>query len=147
MNKLYTMKTRTAFIIFIFLDLICVGMGMGVPIFCILFGFVVGWYNVKRVDISQSQPALTLRKLMLYAANTSAITFIIMAVLWGHWAMILFDSNTNYSNLGIPMILFDPKISFIGWLILMILISPFLQLLFTLFASILALVITKQSKN
>ena len=147
MNKLYTMKTRTAFIIFIFLDLICVGMGMGVPIFCILFGFVVGWYNVKRVDISQSQPILALRKLMLYAANTSAITFILMAVLWGHWALILFNSNTDYSNLGIPMILFDPKVSFIGWLILMIFISPFLQMLTTIFVSILTLVITKHSKN
>jgi hypothetical protein len=147
MNKLYTMKTKTAFIIFIFLDIICVGMGMGVPIFCILFGFVVGWYNVKRVDISQSQPILALRKLMLYAANTSAITFILMAVLWGHWALILFNSNTDYSNLGIPMILFDPKVSFIGWLILMIFISPFLQMLTTIFVSILTLVITKHSKN
>ena len=147
MNKLFTINKRLALGIFLFLDLICVGMGMGVPIFCILFGFVVGWYNVKRVTTSQSQTLTVLRKLLLYAGITSAFTFVVMAVLWGRWALILFDSSTDYSNLGIPMILFDPKASFIGWLILMIFISPFLQLLTTLFVSMLTLVVTKQDKN
>lgn len=147
MNKIYTTKPRTAIIIFIFLDLICVGMGMGVPIFCISFGFIVGWFNAKRVFTYQTITVPALRKLLLYATYTSAFTLLVMALLWGRWAMILFDSSTDFTNLGIPMILFDPKVSFIGWLILMIFISPCLQMLTTLFASILTLIITKQSKN
>ena len=125
--------------IFIVLDTICVGMGMGVPIFCILFGFLVGWYVAKRVATTTEEAREILRKLLLYAAATAAFTLVVMAVIWGRWSVILFDPSTDYANLGIPFILYDPKASFIGWLVLMIAISPFLQLLATLFGSHLTL--------
>ncbi|MBC8184743.1 hypothetical protein H8E88_26925 [candidate division KSB1 bacterium] len=140
MKNIFKIKTRTAFISYLILDLICVGMGMGVPIFCILFGFLVGWYNARTMPSSSKTLSQTMKKFLLYATTTSAFTFAVMTILWGRWAAILFNSNTDYTNLGIPMILFDPKASFIGWLVLMIFISPFLQLLTTLFASIVTMV-------
>ncbi len=140
MKKLFKIKTRSAFVIYLILDLICAGMGMGVPIFCILFGFLVGWYIARVAPTSTKTFSQIMKKFLLYATTTSTFTFVVMTILWGRWAAILFDSNTDYSNLGIPMILFDPKASFVGWLILMIFISPFLQMLTTLFASIVTLV-------
>lgn len=147
MEKLFRIKKSTAFGIYIFLDLICIGMGMGVPVFCILFGFPVGWYIGRLITVSGKNIARILRQLLVYTIRTSAFTFIIMAILWGRWASVLFDASTDYSTLGIPMILFEPKASFIGWLVLMIFISPFLQLLTTLFASVLTLVIRKPADD
>jgi len=140
MIKLFKIKTRTAFIIYLIIDLICVGLGMGIPIFCILFGFLVGCYIARIVPSPTNTISQTMRKFLFYAIATSFFTFAVMTILWGRWAVILLDANTDYSNLGIPMILFEPKASFIGWLVLMIIISPFLQLLTTLFASIVTMV-------
>jgi hypothetical protein len=139
-NRFFGIKPRWAFGIFIILDVICVGMGMGVPIFCILFGFPVGWYIARMVAATTTQTRQILRKLLLYAIATSVFTFVVMAIIWGGLTVILFDPSTDYANLGIPLILFDPKASFIGWQVLMIAISPFLQLLTTLFGSHLTLV-------
>ncbi len=58
-----------------------------------------------------------------------------MIIIWGRMSLLLFDPNTDYANLGIPLIFYDPKLSFIGWLILMIFVSPALQLLTTIFAA------------
>lgn len=139
MGKLFTLKPGWALAVFIVLDTICVGMGMGVPIFCILFGFLVGWYIVRMVATTTEQTREILKKLLFYAVVTSAFTFVVMAVIWGPWTVILFDPSTDYANLGVPFILYDPKASFIGWLVLMIAISPFLQLLTTVFSSHLTL--------
>jgi uncharacterized protein YneF (UPF0154 family) len=130
---------KIAFLIFAFLDLICLGMGMGVPIFCILFGFVVGWYIVRRVTPNEENPKDILKKSFKYAVTTSLFTFVVMAILWGPTIKLLFIPGYDFKNFGIPLILYDPKISFIGWLVLMIFISPFLQLLSTIFASYLTL--------
>jgi hypothetical protein len=110
-------------------------MGMGVPIFNILFGFAVGWYVVRAVEARTQRLEDILLKLLPLAVATTAYTFLVMAVLWGQWTVILFDPSTDYANLGIPLILFDPKASFIGWQVLMILISPLLQVMSTLFGS------------
>ena len=146
MNRLFTIKPGWAFGIYIVLDTICVGMGMGVPIFCILFGFLVGWYIVRMVVATTEQIGEVLRKLLPYAAITSASTFVVMTVIWGRCILMLFDPGMDYANFGIPMILYDPKASFIGWLVLMIVISPFLQLLATLFGSHLTLLAWLKSK-
>jgi len=145
-NKLFTIKPGWAFGIYIVLDTICVGMGMGVPIFCILFGFPVGWYMVRMVVATTDQIRKVLRKLLPCAAATSAFTFVVMTVIWGRCIPMLFDPGMDYANFGIPMILYDPKASFIGWLVLMIVVSPFLQLLATLFGSHLTLLAWLKSK-
>ncbi len=125
--------------LFILLDLLCVGMGMGVPIFCILFGFLVGWYIAKRISALDLSIKDTFHQVLRYAIITSFFTLLVMCLIWGRTVIMLFDPASDFKNFGIPMILYEPKASFIGWLVLMIFISPFLQLLTTIFASYLTL--------
>ena len=139
MHRLLRLDTKVALAIFLVADVLCVGMGMGVPIFCILLGFPLGWYIARRVTVTSESVKEILWRVFVCAIITSAITFIAMAIMWGSFATVLFDPSTDFQRLGIPMILYDPKISFIGWLVLMIFISPFLQLLTTVFASYLTL--------
>lgn len=144
MNKFFMIKPGWAFGIFIVLDTICVGMGMGVPIFCILFGFLVGWYIARVVALTTTHLREVLKKILWYAIITSVFTFVVMVIIWGPVTTMLFDPNADYVNFGIPLILYEPTASFIGWLVLMIVISPFLQLLTTLFGSHLTLLIWPQ---
>jgi hypothetical protein len=140
MQKLLRLDLKIAFLIYIILDTILVGMGMGVPFFCILFGFPVGWYLTRRLTTSPNGLDNILRQILVYASFSSLVTFFLMLIIWGGFFSVFYNPNFDYANFGIPMILYDPKISFIGWLILMIFISPFLQLLTTIFASFLTLV-------
>lgn len=135
MNGIFKLNIKTALILFIVIDVLCVGMGMGVPILCILLGFPVGWYIAKRVAFDEKNFKNTLKKIFKYAITTSLFTFIGMCIIWARMIPMIFAPDTNFQKLGIPFILYEPKISFIGWLILMIFISPFLQLLATIFAS------------
>jgi hypothetical protein len=149
MDKIFKWNIKITLLIFAFLDLFCVGMGMGVPIFCILFGFVVGWYIVRRVTLQGENPNNIFKKTFKYAIITSLFTFVVMAILWGPAIKLLFTPGYDFKNFGIPLILFEPKASFIGWLVLMIFISPFLQLLTTIFAAYLTLLgrIKRDSRN
>jgi hypothetical protein len=132
MKNFYSLKIGWAFIIYAIIDIVCVGMGMGVPFFCILLGAPVGWYLIQRATASPITTRETLQKLLAGAALTSAFTFALMLVIWSHAIRMLFDSAADLANFGIPLILYEPKASFIGWLALMIGISPFLQFLMTL---------------
>ena len=139
MNKIFKMNKKKIFEVYIILDMFFVGMGMGVPFFCIMFGFPVGWYIAKHLAQREKNLSIILSEILKYAMYTSIFTFILMLGIWVPLSTILLDSSTDFVNTGIPMILYDPKISFIGWIILMIFISPFLQLLTTVFASNMAL--------
>ncbi len=139
MDRVLRLNTRIAFAVFVIVDLVCVGMGMGVPFFCILFGFFVGWYLAKRATITTANVKSIFRKVFVHALVTSTFTFVVMSVMWGSTIPMLFDPNADFQNFGHPFILYDPKVSFVGWLVLMILISPFLQLLTTIFGSYLTL--------
>lgn len=134
------MNLKIAFALYFILNLLCVGAGMGVPIFCILFGFVVGWYIAAKVSKSGKGTGTVFREVFRYAVICSTATFILMIVLWGRfcWAGLT-TPGFDYKNTGIPLILFEPRCSFIGWMVLMIIISPFLQLLAIIFASFLKL--------
>ncbi|MBM4241550.1 MAG: hypothetical protein FJ150_07830 [Euryarchaeota archaeon] len=135
MNKIFKIKKKIAFVVYIILDTLFVGMGMGVPIFCILFGFPVGWYITKCLTRSNRSLNDILTGILKYSFFASVVTFIWMVVIWGPISTMLLNPGADFANFGIPMILYEPKISFIGWIILMIFISPFLQLLSTVFAS------------
>ena len=67
MSKLLTLRPLWAFGIYVLLDLICIGMGMGVPIFCILFGFLVGWLAVKYITSTTTSVPQVFRRVLLYA--------------------------------------------------------------------------------
>jgi hypothetical protein len=135
------MKRRSVWLLlgFAAADTICVGAGMGVPIFCILLGFPVG-YAIARSLAARDLPIRDLlAKILRCAALTSAFTFLLMVVLWGPVAIRLADPAFDVANFGIPLILYDPLASFVGWLGLMIIVSPFLQVLTTLFGAHLTL--------
>ncbi len=139
MDRVFRLDAKIAFAIFVIVDLVCVGMGMGVPLACILFGFLVGWYIAKRATMATANVKDILWRVLVQAVITSAFTFVVMSAIWGRTSVMLFDPSADFQNFGHPFILFDPKISFIGWLVLMILISPFVQLLTTIFGSYLTL--------
>jgi hypothetical protein len=113
MHKLFSLRIRWVLAIFAFLDIICVGLGMGLPIFCILFGLPVGWYMARRVATRPFDTRQMLSKILLGAALTSAFTFVGMAALWGRCIVMLFDPAADLVNFGIPQILYEPVASFI----------------------------------
>jgi len=135
MESFFKLRMWVACLIYVAVDLVCIGMGMGVPFFPILLGFAVGWYVARRMLLSAGELADRMRRILLVATATSFFTFAVMAVMWGRTVPMLLDPASDFTNFGIPMILFDPRLSFAGWLVLMILVSPFLQLLTTVFAA------------
>ncbi len=139
MKTLFSLKPAWLFAIYIILDGICIGMGMGVPIFCILFGFILGWFLVRYATFTTRDISQALRKVLQYAGLLAGFTFVAMFAIWAPLASYLFDTSKDLVNTGIPMILYQPLPSLIGWIVLMILISPFLQLLTTLFSAYLSL--------
>ena len=139
MHKVFTLKLGWALALFAFADIVCIGLGMGVPIFCILLGLPVGWVIARRIAIRPFDTWGMLSKVLLGAALTSAFTFAGMALLWGRSVGMLFDPAADVASFGIPLILYEPVASLVGWLVLMIIISPFLQFLMTLFGSHLTL--------
>ena len=147
MDRILRLNIKTAFAIFVIVDLVCVGLGMGVPLACILFGFFVGWYIAKRATITTANVKDVLWRVLVQAVITSGFTFVVMSAIWGSTIPMLFDPSADFQNFGHPFILYDPKISFIGWLVLMIIISPFLQLLTTIFSSYLTLLHWVRSRS
>ena len=139
MDRLLSLRIGWALALFGFLDILCVGMGMGVPIFCILFGLPVGWYIARRIRLGPLDLKQMLGQVLLGAALTSGLTLMMMLLLWGPSIAMLFDPGADLVNFGIPQILYEPVASFVGWMVLMIVISPVLQFLMTLFGSHLTL--------
>jgi hypothetical protein len=117
------------------LDLLAIGAGMGIPIFAILLGFIVGWAAPTLARPHSSNDRDRIRLSVLIAGLTSGFTMLVMAVLWGPSMILLTGPNADIANFGIPMILYDPAASFIGWLVLMIFLSPFFQMLAAVFAA------------
>jgi hypothetical protein len=132
---IFKLNKKFTFLIYFILDTLFVGIGMGVPILNIIFGFPVGWYITKRLSNSPRNLKENLGVMLKYSFYTSLITFIWMVIIWVPISTMLINPTADFAHFGIPMILYDPKISFIGWIILMVFISPFLQLLTTVFAA------------
>ncbi|MGD0340116.1 MAG: hypothetical protein ABSA76_00200 [Bacteroidales bacterium] len=140
MVKLIKLNAKAVIILYILIDIICVGAGMGVPIFCILLGFPSGWYITKRVTASTEEPYQKYYEIFKFSLFAAIFTFIVMLFIWGSAILIHIHSASDIQNFGHPNILYDPKTSFIGWLILMIIISPFLQLLTAIFAAFITVI-------
>ncbi len=141
MKKILALQPLWLFILFVFLDTLCIGMGMGVPFFCILLGFVTGWFVVIYLTNKSHEVAQVFQAVLKYCAITAAVTFLAMAAVWVPFASYLFDPSKDLANTGIPLILYEPGASLIGWIVLMVLISPFLQLLTSLFSAYLAMLV------
>ena len=134
--RAFLSKKPVQIAIFLFLELLSIAMGMGVPFFTILFGFLVGLLIPRIVRTDSELSPQYLASMLRAALISSTATLMIMAIIWLPTLNWLFDSTRDLSNFGIPMILYSPRASFIGWIILMVLISPFIQFLMTLFGSI-----------
>ncbi len=139
MEKLLRLNSGTVIILYMLADLICVGAGMGVPIFCILLGFPSGWYMTRRFSLGEQETRLIYKRIMKGSLVTTTFTFLVLAIVWLGAVLINIKTMADIPNFGHPYILFDPGTSFIGWLVLMVLLSPFLQLLTTVFAAFVTL--------
>jgi hypothetical protein len=147
MPKYFRFSQRRTFLLFVVIDIVCIGCGMGIPVFNIIFGFIVGWYLVRWMLMTASDQRRNLFRLMRYSCMTALVTFAGMVVVWGWSIPLIFKSEADIVNFGIPLILFEPRASLIGWLILMIVISPFLQLLTTIFSGHLTLMFYDKKKE
>ena len=120
---------------YIVIDLLCAGLGMGVPFFNILLGFPLGWFLVHKLSAGETRIEPILKNTFILALLASAFTLLVMCLIWGGTVALLFDPTADLANFGIPQILYTPVASFIGWLVLMVFISPFMQLLVTIFSA------------
>jgi hypothetical protein len=132
-------------LVYLVLDTLCVGAGMGVPIFAILIGFAVGWF-LPRFLPPGPEAAKPSRKAIFRAAFLlGGFTFALMAVLWLPALPLLWDPQADLANFGMPLLLFEPRASFIAWEVLMIAISPFLQVLAIIFGADLRLLFGEEA--
>ncbi len=127
MDRLLLMKPYAVWWIYLLLDVLAVGMGMGVPIFAILLGFPVGWYVGRRVLREGPVDAGKLLAMFRTAVATAAPTLAMMAVIWLPPLVMLRDPSFDPGRFGQPYFLYDPLLSFIGWIVLMVMVSPVLQ--------------------
>src|SRR5512138_1578403 len=88
--------------LFVVLDLLAIGAGMGVPVFAILFGFLVGWFAPSVLAGSAAGMRQLLGRCLLTALLTSAFTFLLMLLIWGPATRMLFDPAADLANFGIP---------------------------------------------
>ena len=131
-NRLLSISRRTRVVLFVVLDVVSIGMGMGVPFFTILLGIPVGWFTARRQRLPLPE---AMRKCFRVALSTSAVSLVFLGIIWLPWAPTAWAPEAELLQTGIPMILFDPRASFVGWIALMVVVSPTLQVLTTLSAS------------
>lgn len=133
--RTFGQKAVGAFIAYAVIDVLCAALGMGVPLFCILLGFSVGWFGAVRAWHFVPGHVGAMKRSLRYALLTSLVTFVIMVAVWGRLIPLVFHPVINPGNMGLPLLLYEPKASLIGWLVLMIVVSPFLQFVMTAFGS------------
>jgi len=133
------------FVLYVALDVVCVGIGMGVPNLAILLGLAVGWQIIGLLDLAARPIDKALVQILRGAGITAGVTFVMMAVIWGRCIPMLFDPSADIANFGIPLLLYEPRASFVGWIVLMVLVSPFLQFLMTILGAHVALLRDERS--
>lgn len=139
LERLLTLSSKQLFIAYVVLDMVCIGIGMGVPIFSIALGFPIGWWIVTK-HFYANDIRDVIKNLLKMSLCMAAITCVGMILIWGWSVLLLQGTDKEISRFGLPSILFTPRASLIGWLILMIIVSPILQMLLTIFAGNLTLI-------
>ena len=138
---------RLSFAIFIILDIFSIGMGMGVPLVTILFGFVVGWVLPVYLEMPDEISRDSLKRVLKAGLVTSAVSLVILGAIWLPALSWLAEPSRDFVQFGMPLILFEPLASFIGWIVLMVLVSPFLQFLMTILGAVLRMVYRKDYRG
>ena len=113
-------------------NVLAVGVGMGVPIFAIAWGFPVGWYAARTAGLFERRDPRAFRSAALGSAAFAGLTFAMMAVIWAPQVRNLFDPAFDAEDWGIPLVLYTSTASFVAWLALMIVVAPVLQLMCSL---------------
>ena len=85
---------------------------MGVPIFCILLGFLAGWVIIRIILLRSNDLNEILKISIKYGIVTTLITFLLMVIIWGGAIIVFFNHNYDFKTFGHPLILYDPKLSF-----------------------------------
>jgi hypothetical protein len=135
MKKLFTRRILLSILAYCFLDLLALGIGMGIPIIAILMGFLVGWITPSILVPRGYSFRRALKTCLVVASWAAAFSFLVLITIWGPTMTMLADPKADFTHFGIPMILYDPTASFIGWIVLMVVISPTLQMLTTAFGA------------
>jgi hypothetical protein len=134
MKRFFTMKAWAAIGMLALVELLTVGMGMGVPFFTIVAGFLVGWYVAMRHLASEGVSPAMLRTSLRDVSLAPAMTLVLMLAIWGPKFALLNNPSFDAAKWGIPLVLYTSTASFWGWQALMIVISPLLQLAAAVFA-------------
>lgn len=127
-------------------DVFLIGVGMGVPLFAILFGFPVGWRIARRSRMTGLRCEET-RKVVGWAAALAGVTCVMMLVVWGVSIPTAFAPSVDADKLGIPLILYTPRASIIAWLLLMIVVSPILQYMATVTAALTTVALARREEE
>ena len=136
-----------AIISYVIMDLLLVGLGFGTPVFCITFGFGVGWFAALRAEYFIPDMRRAMMRALRYAFLTSAVTVVLMAVVWGRLVPIILNPRVNPGALGLPLNLYDSRWSLVGWLMLMVLTGPAVQVLMTAFGSYITFLVRLRSPD
>ena len=129
------MPGKAAWGLYLVLDVIAVGMGMGVPIFAIMLGFPAGWYVARRIIGDNPVSGERLRTINRIAVGTVLPTLAMMLAIWLPPVLMLRDPGFDPARFGHPHFLYDPLVSFVGWIVLMVVVSPVLQYTATITAA------------
>lgn len=129
-------RENLPYIVIALIDVFLIGVGMGVPLLAIVYGFGVGWWLVKHgprvlpgVAPPSSGPDISrqaLRSLLGQAAALAATSLVVLLAVWGPSIPLLVSPDLDVTQ-GIPLILRTPHASAIAWLVLTILGAPALQ--------------------
>jgi len=65
MKKILKLKLFWLFSIYAIIDFLCVGAGMGVPIFCILLGFLTGYVIMRKLMSETNNLRVSLKTKLL----------------------------------------------------------------------------------
>jgi len=92
-SKMFYLSPFRVLFVYIVMDIFCVGMGMGVPFFNILFGFFIGWYLVMWISRGTGEAKEILKRLLIYSCIVAGVTFVGMLIIWGWSAKMLYSTD------------------------------------------------------
>jgi len=129
------------YLVSILINGVCVGAGMGVPIFCIImgapYGFLVANKMIKK-ELQTNRHHHFYSGILKASALLALSTLVFMLIIWIPWVLRSFAPGFDYKNTGMPLILYTLKASFWGWITLMIVISPILQFMTSISSAVAA---------
>jgi hypothetical protein len=74
-GQLLRLSNRAAVVLYLIIDVLCLAMGMGIPVSCILLGFATGWYLARRAAAEGCAPLEMYRRVLRNSVLVATITF------------------------------------------------------------------------